>query len=91
MDLSNIEDSAARIGGLFNSNQSMRMAVATQSGINASISARNMAEEAARNVKGDTHISFEQNIHSPKALSRIDIYRQTKNQFSMAKEVLNSK
>ena len=90
VDLTNIEESAARIGGLFNSNQSVRMAVATQSGINASISARNLAEEAAKNVKGDTTIKFEQNIHSPTALSRIDIYRQTKNQFTAAKDALSN-
>lgn len=35
--------------------------------------------------KGVTY-SFTQNNYSPKALSRIDIYRQTRNQFSMMKE-----
>lgn len=35
-------------------------------------------------------ISFVQNNHSPKALSRVEIYRQTKNQISKMKGVLDS-
>lgn len=33
----------------------------------------------------ETNVTFTQNNYSPKALSRIDIYRQTKNQISMMK------
>jgi hypothetical protein len=36
-----------------------------------------------------TTITFEQNNYSPEALSAVDIYRQTKNQISLAKEALN--
>ena len=36
----------------------------------------------------ETSVSFTQNNYSPKALSRIDIYRQTKNQVSMMKGVV---
>jgi len=35
-------------------------------------------------------IQFEQNNYSPKALSAIDIYRQTRNQLSLAKEALTA-
>lgn len=34
--------------------------------------------------------SFVQNNYSPKALSRIDIYRQTKNQFSALKGLVET-
>lgn len=37
-----------------------------------------------------TNISFTQNNYSPKALSRIDIYRQTKNQIRQVKEVIKA-
>ena len=37
---------------------------------------------------GGASYSFVQNNYSPKALSRVDIYRQTKNQFTAMKEVL---
>lgn len=39
---------------------------------------------------GDTNISFTQNNYSPKALSRMDIYRQTKNQIRRMKEVIKA-
>lgn len=39
--------------------------------------------------KGGTNLSFVQNNYSPKSLSRIDIYRDTKNQFSQLKGVLD--
>ena len=34
--------------------------------------------------------SFTQNNYSPKALSKTEVYRQTKNQFSMAKEAIKA-
>ena len=37
------------------------------------------------NLQGTTNNYFTQNNYSPKALSRLDIYRQTRNQFSAAK------
>jgi hypothetical protein len=37
---------------------------------------------------GETRLSFTQNNYSPKALSRLEIYRQTRNQFSAMKEAL---
>ena len=37
------------------------------------------------------NFTFTQNNYSPKSLSRVDIYRQTRNQFSMAKEAVFSK
>ena len=39
--------------------------------------------------KNGTSLSFVQNNYSPKSLSRIDIYRDTKNQFSQLKGVLD--
>lgn len=44
------------------------------------------AVEAAKQVPSE--VKFEQNNYSPKALSSIDIYRNTRNQFSLAKEAL---
>ena len=41
-----------------------------------------------QNGKGGNVYTFTQNNYSPKALSRLDIYRQTKNQFSAAKGAL---
>ena len=37
-----------------------------------------------------TNLSFVQNNYSPKSLSRAEVYRQTKNQISTMKEVLDT-
>lgn len=44
------------------------------------------------NPEGQTStlVNFEQNNYSPKALSSVEIYRQTKNQLSLAKEALKA-
>ena len=41
------------------------------------------------NQPTEVNYNFEQNNYSPKALSRVDIYRQTRNQFSALKGVVN--
>lgn len=40
--------------------------------------------------EGGSNINFVQNNYSPKALSRKEIYRQTKNELAWAKGVVNS-
>lgn len=45
-----------------------------------------LAEEAAKAVEQTKEIKFEQNNYSPKALSRAEIYRQTRNQLSVVRE-----
>lgn len=46
-------------------------------------------EKNSDTSKNGTSLSFVQNNYSPKSLSRIDIYRDTKNQFSQLKGVLD--
>ena len=50
----------------------------------------NRGVEKSQETKPNTPASFNftQNNYSPKALSRIDIYRQTRNQFSTVKEMI---
>ena len=56
----------------------------------AIISAAQLAEmeEAAAGASLGPSITYEQNNYSPKALSEIEIYRQTKNQLSQVKSIL---
>ena len=53
-------------------------------GLSASIirAQNEMESEADTSSGGNTTYQFTQNNYSPKALSAIEIYRQTKNQFS---------
>ena len=51
--------------------------------------AQNGADSAGNNDKNtDSGVTFVQNNYSPKALSRMEIYRQTRNQISMVKGVV---
>lgn len=51
---------------------------------------RTAQQPVTQNITNENTFTFNQTNNSPKGLSRLDIYRQTKNQFSMFKqEVLN--
>ena len=83
LDLSDVETGTGRLNALFSRTQAM------------SISAgRNRTAEEIQNggnVSGSGNIySFTQNNYSPKALSRLEIYRQTKNQFSAMKGLVET-
>jgi hypothetical protein len=83
LDLSDVETGTGRLNALFSRTQSMSISA----GMNRT------AEEIQNggNVSGSGNIySFTQNNYSPKALSRLEIYRQTKNQFSAMKGLVET-
>ncbi len=84
LDLTEVEEGAMRLNTMFSHAQ----AVVAGAGVEAR--RRQSVEENQNGSKDSTGntFTFTQNNYSPKALSRIDIYRQTKNQFSAMKEVL---
>ena len=82
LDLSNIEFGTNRINAMFSRSQAMT--VGTRMNRTLSVD----SEPKLGTNKGGAVYQFTQNNYSPKALSRLDIYRQTKNQFSALKEVL---
>lgn len=79
VDLTDVEDKASRVGGLFET------ARVSGTGTIQNGSADRFGNGLS-NGNNPTY-NFTQNNYSPKALSRIDIYRQTKNQFAMMREV----
>ena len=83
LDLSDVESGAARLNAMMSRSQAMS--------INNDMARNSRSEEIQNGVNntsnGNTY-TFTQNNYSPKALSRADIYRQTKNQFAAMKEVL---
>lgn len=81
LDLSNIEDGATQLNSMLSRSQ----AISINAGMNKSI--QNDSEENPNSGSNNTY-QFVQNNYSPKALSRIDIYRQTKNQFTAMKGAL---
>ena len=86
VDLTNVENSADIIRDIFSTQHTAELAIANQKSINDALSAKHAANESNLNPNRETIINkFEQHNHSPKALSRAEIYRQTKNLFSAAK------
>ena len=91
LDLSGVQESASGIYKLFpnkplNLDSTIQLANQTRSAIEDSSdgSPTNGTNETS------TDISFVQNITSPKALSPSEIYRNTKNLFSKAKDEFNN-
>ena len=79
LDLSAVEAGTGRLNTLFSRNQ----ALSVSTGMNERVSEMEV-QNGESSSAGNTY-QFTQNNYSPKALSRIDIYRQTKNQFSAMK------
>ena len=77
LDLSDIESKTSRLNGMFSRTQAMSISAGMNHGSTEEI---NNSGETKPNA-GNTY-NFTQNNYSPKALSRLEIYRQTKNQFS---------
>jgi hypothetical protein len=81
LDLSQLQADARKIPDV------IPITAAASFGQASSISAARIVSGADSSDVERPIIKFEQNNHSPKALSTIDIYRQTKNQLSQAKRV----
>ena len=85
IDASDVERGLASIGGMIAKKQVLNLdesfARATKAVSSSSGSSRNKSDDST-----GQSFSFTQNNYSPKALSRTDIYRQTKNQFSAIRE-----
>jgi len=86
IDLSNIESGAKSINAMFSRNQALQISGRMTS---SAIAAYEGNGVNGGSTQGTTY-QFTQNNYSPKALSRADIYRQTKNQFSALKGLVES-
>lgn len=84
LDLSAVEAGTGRLNTLFSRNQ----ALSVSTGMNDRVSEMEV-QNGESSPTGNTY-QFTQNNYSPKALSRIDIYRQTKNQFSAMKGLVDN-
>ena len=76
LDLSDVESGSKRLNTLFSSNRALDVSAS----MNSAADSKNQNGVNAAST-GNTY-QFTQNNYSPKALSSIEIYRQTKNQFS---------
>ena len=84
LDLSEVRSSAGRLTAILSRSQAMKIS----SSMNRETTGGIQNGDGTPSV-GNSY-SFVQNNYSPKALSRIDIYRQTKNQFSALKGLVET-
>lgn len=84
LDTSKIEYGANKINDILSTNTNTYTATMAGS-INSRI---NGDTGETYNPNGVTNVEFIQNNYSPKSLSRLDIYRQTKNQINQIKDVV---
>ena len=83
LDLTNVESKAGKISSLFGRSQAMSISASmSQTGTN-------IQNGVNPTTTGATY-QFTQNNYSPKALSRVEIYRQTKNQFSAMERMVHA-
>ena len=93
LDLTDIVSGAKTIGSLIDKNQGITVASANNK---VSSISKNMQPDSGNSTstKGpsaqEKSFSFVQNNYSPAALSRLEIYRQTKNQFSAMKRMVTT-
>lgn len=84
LDLSEVRSGAGRLTAILSRSQAMKIS----SSMNRETTGEIQNGDGTPSV-GNSY-SFVQNNYSPKALSRIDIYRQTKNQFSALKGLVET-
>lgn len=84
LDLSDVESGTGRLNALFSRTQAMSISTGM-----SRVSDEEVQNGTNTSGKGNTY-QFTQNNYSPKPLSRLEIYRQTKNQFSAMKGLVEA-
>ena len=84
LDLSDVTEGAGRLSALLSRNQAMKISAGMEH------EGGSVVQNGGTTPTSGNNYNFIQNNYSPKALSRIDIYRQTKNQFSALKGLVET-
>ena len=84
LDLSEVTEGAGRLSALLSRNQAMKISAGMER------EGTGIVQNGGTTPTSGNNYNFTQNNYSPKALSRIDIYRQTKNQFSALKGLVET-
>jgi tape measure domain-containing protein len=91
LDLSSVKKDASQIGSMLNGQSlSVQSAYSKAANLSAGYMSIQSATDAAATSTPPTEVTFNQYNNSPKALSSADIYRQTNNQLSVAKNALST-
>lgn len=84
LDLTNVEAGAGRLSTLLSRTQAMTISA----GMNQKDGA--IVQNGEESPNAGSTFNFTQNNYSPKSLSRVEIYRQTKNQFSAMERMVKA-
>ena len=92
LDLSNVRSEASKIDSLVQTKPNLTVDISKQKA-NSIANDRQVVTNATIapvpvETQASTTIKFEQNNYSPKALSEVELYRQTRNQLALAKGAL---
>jgi tape measure domain-containing protein len=87
LDLTRVQSGAEAITGLLGDGRSFAPDVSFRQA-NA-IASTNIPDDDSTGVSGGSNVKFEQNIYAPTRLATSDIYKQTRNQITLAKEELS--
>jgi len=88
LDLTNVRVGAREISGLISSTNGINATVSTGQAQTIAVTQLNN-DSIPTSQNGSNELRFEQNIYAPTQLSVSDIYRQTRNQITLAKEELS--
>lgn len=90
VDMDGVTESAEEINSIFGASKAYNLAgsINRAANIYRSMEEIQNGNSDSENGTGSGNFSFVQNNYSPKALSRIDIYRNTRNQFAMVKDAV---
>ena len=89
LDTTMLQNGMGYMNGLFDTGYGIGIGGQYADAVSASFANKEASEDSQQNP-GNTY-NFTQNNYSPKALSRLDIYRQTRNQFTRMKGVVEAR
>ena len=89
LDLSGIEKGTAQLNGILGAKRTINLSTAQIRAANIADTSLGVQAAGREVVNKTINNNFTQNNYSPKALSRIEIYRQTNNQFTAMKGALS--
>jgi tape measure domain-containing protein len=89
LDLTRIAEDAKQIGNYIQTSEKLSPTYSTAQARTIASSTNAQQEDTIKAPAGSGEVHFEQNIYSPTQLSTSDIYKQTRNQITMAKEELS--
>ena len=89
LDLTKLADDAKQISGYIQTSQKLAPSYSYEQARTIASTANAQQDDTIKAPSGSGEVKFEQNIYAPTQLSTTDIYKNTRNQITMAKQELS--